>query len=87
MEATGGTFLDGFQFRYLYLLDPSARERLTVPVIPFSRISEMGATMYRGKRISAGSETVDTACDPAGEGRFDSDPGALTAIALSSPSD
>jgi hypothetical protein len=41
--------LPGFQFRYVYFLDPSARSRLTVPVIPFAKIGEMGAGMYRGQ--------------------------------------
>ena len=39
----------GFQLRYLYFLDPSARERLTVPVLPFSEIDRLGAGMYRGR--------------------------------------
>lgn len=42
--------LEGFQFRYVYLIDPAAQ--LTVPVIPFSQIDEMGAGMYRGKKIT-----------------------------------
>lgn len=41
--------IPGFQLRYLYLLDPTARERLTVPVLPFSAIDATGAGMYRGK--------------------------------------
>lgn len=43
--------LSGFQLRYIYFLNPKARERLTVPIIPFSRIDEMGAGMYRGEKI------------------------------------
>ncbi len=42
--------LDGFQLRYIYFLDPTARERLTVPIIPFSEIEARGASMYRGVR-------------------------------------
>lgn len=38
----------GFQLRYVYFLDPTARERLTVPVLPFSAIDEAGARMYKG---------------------------------------
>lgn len=41
--------LPGFQLRYVYFLDPAARERLTVPILPFSKIAEMGAGMYRGE--------------------------------------
>lgn len=40
----------GYQLRYLYFLNPTARDRLTVPVLPFSRIDELGAGMYRGAR-------------------------------------
>lgn len=41
--------LPGFQLRYLYFLDPTARERLTCAVLPFSEIERVGAGMYRGK--------------------------------------
>lgn len=40
----------GYQLRYLYFLNPAARDRLTVPILPFTKIAEMGATMYRGTR-------------------------------------
>lgn len=39
----------GFQLRYVYFLDPTARSRLTVPILPFSDIARYGAGMYRGK--------------------------------------
>ncbi len=41
--------LPGFQLRYIYFLDKSCRQKLTVSEIPFSRIDEMGAGMYKGK--------------------------------------
>jgi hypothetical protein len=41
--------LEGYQLRYVYFLNPAARERLTSPVIPFERIAEIGAGMYRGE--------------------------------------
>lgn len=41
--------IPGFQLRYLYFLNPAARSRLTVPILPFSRIAEMGAGMYKGQ--------------------------------------
>lgn len=54
--------LVGFQLRYIYFLDPTARERLTVPILPFSEIDKRGAGMYKGKpRKRASSETSDTA--------------------------
>lgn len=51
-EAAGFKPLEGFQLRYVYFLNPDARERLTVPILPFSKIEEMGAGMYRGKRTT-----------------------------------
>lgn len=58
--------IPGFQLRYLYFIDPTARERLTCPVLPFSEIDRLGARMYRGQR--AGSGTSDTPGDQPGEG-------------------
>lgn len=45
----GGTAIPGFQLRYIYFIDPVARERLTVPILPFSEIDRRGAGMYKGK--------------------------------------
>jgi len=42
--------LDGFQIRYIYFIDPTYRARLTVPELPYSKIEEMGAKMYKGQR-------------------------------------
>lgn len=52
---TGGKVIPGFQLRYLYFLNPAARERLTVPVLPFDKIDAMGAGMYRGERVTRSS--------------------------------
>lgn len=49
----GARALIGYQLRYLYFLDPTYRERLTVPVLPFEKIDEIGASMYRGKKRSS----------------------------------
>lgn len=40
--------LEGYQLRYIYFIDKSYRQCLTVPEIPYSRIGEMGAGMYKG---------------------------------------
>lgn len=56
----GARPLEGFQLRYIYFLDPTAKERLTVPILPFSRIDELGATMYRGERTRAKQATAGT---------------------------
>jgi hypothetical protein len=63
--------LPGFQLRYLYFLNPAARDRLTVPILPFSEIDKRGAGMYKGKqRIQsrAGGDTTDTPVFQTGEG-------------------
>jgi len=50
IKEMGGVKADGFQLRYIYLIDKSCQ--LTCPVIPFSKIDELGAGMYKGKRIT-----------------------------------
>jgi hypothetical protein len=52
----GAVALPGFQLRYIYFLNPKAKERLTVPIIPYSKIKEMGASMYLGKPQCAQSK-------------------------------
>lgn len=42
--------LQGFQLRYIYLIDKTCK--LTVPILPFSKIDEMGAGMYKGKKVT-----------------------------------
>jgi hypothetical protein len=42
--------LEGFQLRYIYLIDKTCK--ITVPILPFSKIDEMGAGMYKGEKIS-----------------------------------
>jgi len=48
-KEAGWAPLAGFQLRYIYFLDSTARDRLTVPIIPFSEIERRGAGMYRGQ--------------------------------------
>ena len=36
--------------RYVYFIDKKWRKRLAVPEIPYSRIREVGAGMYKGVR-------------------------------------
>lgn len=47
----GGRVLDGYMFRYIYFLNPGARARLAVPVLPFSTIGEIGGGMYKGEKV------------------------------------
>ena len=60
--------LKGFQLRYIYFLNPAAKELLTVPILPFTEIQRRGAGMYLGKPKRAGSDTSDTPAFQAGEG-------------------
>lgn len=49
-RAIGGKITTGYQLRYIYFVDKTCRQRLTVPEIPYSRIAEMGACMYKGQK-------------------------------------
>ena len=66
-KPSGAVELPGFQLRYIYFLDSTARDRLTVPILPFSEIDRRGAGMYKGKpRVR--SVDSDTPADQAGKG-------------------
>lgn len=67
----------GYQLRYIYFLNESAKARLTVPIIPFSKIDEMGAGMYKGESIKR--DTKATTSDQLVGG------GAIPTITLHSP--
>ena len=67
----------GYQLRYIYFLNPEAKARLTVPIIPFSKIDEMGAGMYKGESIKR--DTKATTSDQLVGG------GAIPTITLHSP--
>lgn len=43
--------IPGYQFRYIYFLDPTARQRLTVPEIPYADIPPE-TRMYKGQRLT-----------------------------------
>jgi len=47
----GAEVLPGYQLRYIYFLDPTARDHLTVPEIPYSDIPPE-VRMYRGEHAS-----------------------------------
>lgn len=52
-KENGATPLPGYQLRYVYFLNKDARQRLTAPILPFSKIDEIGAGMYKGiKRVT-----------------------------------
>lgn len=64
----GYTPIPGFQLRYMYFIDPSARERCTVPILPFSEIERRGARMYKGVSLCAASIGGDAFGDQPKEG-------------------
>lgn len=55
----------GFQLRYVYFLHPAERKNLAVAELPFDKIKEAGASMYRGKRVK---HCDDAPANQAGEG-------------------
>lgn len=50
IETKQAKAIEGFQLKYIYLIDKSCK--IIVPILPFSKIDEMGAGMYKGKKIS-----------------------------------
>ena len=52
VEVAHGEILTGYQLRYIYFIDKAYRSRLTVPEIPFSKIDELGAGMYKGEKVT-----------------------------------
>lgn len=48
-EMFGAVKIQGYQLRYIYLIDKTCK--ITVPILPFSKIDELGAGMYKGKKI------------------------------------
>jgi hypothetical protein len=64
-DVTGGTFnfdayveaadaerLSGYQLRYIYFIDKDYRDKLTVEEIPYEKIDEIGAGMYKGEKVT-----------------------------------
>jgi len=51
-DAVNGEKVPGYQLRYIYFINEDARERLTVPEIPYEKIDEVGAGMYRGEKVT-----------------------------------
>lgn len=73
MQAEFGHFepLKGYQLRYIYFIDKSKEKDLTVPILPFSKIDEMGAGMYKGEKINracvnseSGNQSVNGGASP-----------------------
>lgn len=73
-KKNGATALDGFQLRYIYFLNPSAKSRLAVPILPFSKIADLGASMYLGEKITRVKQAMTG--DQPEQRRRDTDPPA-----------
>lgn len=63
VEYVGGAIIPGYQLRYIYFIDKSYREMLSVPEIPYSKIDEIGAGMYRGKDVTRAERHIDNYCN------------------------
>ena len=50
VKEVNGIVLIGYQLRYIYLIDKTCK--ITVPILPFSKIDEMGAGMYKGQKLT-----------------------------------
>lgn len=59
VQAVNGEILVGYQLRYIYFIDKSYRKRMTVAEIPFSKIDEIGAGMYKGEKVTMAERHVD----------------------------
>lgn len=75
----GCSFAEGFMLRYIYFIDPTARDRLTVPIIPFSKIDEIGAGMYRGEKRNRAETDMESRrkCCSDTDSSQDSEGGAI----------
>ena len=68
LKRSGATKLTGFQLRYIYFLDPTYKEKLTCPILPFSKIDDMNARMYKGVKQSPRSIDSDALDFQSGDG-------------------
>jgi hypothetical protein len=50
LEKKEAKAIEGFQLKYIYLIDKTCK--ITVPILPFSKIDDLGAGMYKGEKIS-----------------------------------
>lgn len=73
----GSKKLEGFQLRYIYLIDKTCK--ITVPILPFIKIDEMGAGMYKGKKVSLQERKQHAAIAHLGERLASSQEGAFDA--------
>ena len=73
----GAKLIPGHQLRYIYLIDKTCK--ITVPILPFSKIDEMGAGMYKGEKVSLQERKQNAAIAHLGERLASSQEGAFDA--------
>lgn len=61
--------LEGFQLKYIYLIDKSCQ--INVPILPFSKIDEMGAGMYKGEKITLKERTLSRVVESNADFKLD----------------
>ena len=61
--------LPGVMFTYLYLIDKS--RQINVPILPFSKIDEMGAGMYKGEKITLKKRTLSKVVESNADFKLD----------------
>ena len=61
--------LQGVMFTYLYLIDKTCQ--ITVPILPFSKIDEMGAGMYKGEKITLKERTLSRVVESNADFKLD----------------
>jgi len=65
----GAKPLDGYQLRYIYLIDKTCQ--ITLPILPFSKIDEMGAGMYKGEKITLKERTLSKVVESNADFKLD----------------
>ena len=71
----GAKKAEGYMFGYIYLIDKSCH--IACPILPYSKIDEMGAGMYKGKKISIAERRKQAAAEETDSG-VQSETGGLT---------
>lgn len=51
--------IEGNMLKYIYFLDKNCKDKLTVPIIPFSKIDELNAGMYKGNKVTLKERHID----------------------------
>lgn len=65
-DFSGSKRLEGFQLRYILLIDQTCS--ISIPIMPFSSIEGHGARMYKGEKICVGGANNSTSAFQAEDG-------------------